>query len=87
MAPKKKVSYHNRVRVLRTERGLSRRELAEAVEAHPQTIGYIERGEYNLSMDLALRLCAAFDVSLDALFSSQPFAPLTSAQLVNSRVE
>ncbi|MEL6214430.1 MAG: helix-turn-helix transcriptional regulator [Pseudomonadota bacterium] len=85
MAPKKQVSYHNRVRLLRTERGMSRKALAEQVDAHPQTIGYIERGEYNLSMDLALRISAALGVSLDALFSMEPFAPLTTAQLVADR--
>ena len=55
------------------------------VDAHPQTIGYIERGEYNLSMDLALRLCTALGVSLDAVFSAEPFPPLTTAQLVGER--
>ncbi|MEM7611380.1 MAG: helix-turn-helix transcriptional regulator [Pseudomonadota bacterium] len=82
MGGKKSVAYHNRVKLVRTERGMSRKALAEAVDAHPQTIGYIERGEYNLSMDLALRICAALDVSLDALFSMKPFAPLTTEQLV-----
>ena len=49
---------------------------------HPATgFGYIERGEYNLSVDLALRLCRALDVSLDALFSAEPFPPLSNAQL------
>ncbi|MEO1573810.1 MAG: helix-turn-helix domain-containing protein [Pseudomonadota bacterium] len=84
MSRKKNVSYHNRVRLVRTARELSRKELAEAVDAHPQTIGYIERGEFNLSMDLALRICSALDVSLDALFSMTPFAPLTSEQLIGS---
>ncbi|MFK8052995.1 MAG: helix-turn-helix transcriptional regulator [Woeseiaceae bacterium] len=84
MAPKKSVAYHNRVKVLRIERGLSRKQLAEAVEAHPQTIGYIERSEYNLSMDLALRLCEVLGVSLDALFSAKPFSPLTSEQLIGN---
>lgn len=82
MAPKKSVNYHNRIRLVRTERNMSRKQLAEAVDAHPQTIGYIERGEYNLSMGLALRICEALDMSLDALFSAAPFAPLTNAQLV-----
>ncbi|MEM7765453.1 MAG: helix-turn-helix transcriptional regulator [Pseudomonadota bacterium] len=81
MAPKKSVAYHNRLKLVRIERGLSRKELAEAVEAHPQTIGYIERGEYNLSMDLGLRLAGVLGVSLDALFSAKPFTPLTDAQL------
>lgn len=82
MAPKRTVAYHNRVKLIRTERGLSRKALAEAVEAHPQTIGYIERSEYNLSMDLALRLCEVLGVSLDALFSAKPFSPLTTKQLI-----
>ncbi|MEN7342760.1 MAG: helix-turn-helix transcriptional regulator [Pseudomonadota bacterium] len=82
MAPKKSVAYHNRVKLVRIERGLSRKALADAVEAHPQTIGYIERGEYNLSMDLALRICQTLGVSLDALFSMKPFTPLTSDQLI-----
>lgn len=82
MAPKKGVDYFNRLRLLRTARGLSRKELAETVGAHPQTIGYIERSEYNLSVDLALRLCKALDVSLDALFSAEPFPPLSNDQLL-----
>ncbi len=82
MAVKKQVNYYNRVKMMRTERDLSRKALAEKVGAHPQTIGYIERGEYNLSMDLALRLCEALGVSLDALFSLKPFNPLTTEQLV-----
>ena len=84
MAPKKKVDYHNRLKLLRTARGLSRKQLADAVGAHPQTIGYIERGEYNLSVDLALRLCNALDVSLDALFSAEPFPPLSNEQLLGA---
>ncbi|GAA2451921.1 helix-turn-helix transcriptional regulator [Streptomyces macrosporus] len=68
---------HNRLSVVRAERKVSRRQLAEAVGAHYQTIGYIERGEYNPSLYLALRIAAFFDLPVEALFSLEPFSPLT----------
>jgi DNA-binding XRE family transcriptional regulator len=36
---------YNRIAMLRAERGISRRELADALSVHYQTIGYLERGE------------------------------------------
>ncbi|MCY7341787.1 MAG: helix-turn-helix transcriptional regulator [Pseudonocardia sp.] len=67
--------------MLRAERGLSRAELAEAVGIHYQTIGYIERGEYAPSLAVALRIAALFGLPVDAVFSLEPFAPLTGDQL------
>ncbi|HEY4752830.1 MAG TPA: helix-turn-helix transcriptional regulator [Candidatus Limnocylindrales bacterium] len=71
---------HNRLAVLRAERGLSRQELADALEVNYQTIGYLERGEYNPSLDLALRAAEFFALPVEAVFSRRPFAPM-SAQL------
>jgi putative transcriptional regulator len=68
---------HNRIAVLRAERGLSRQQLAEAVGVNFQTIGYIERGEYNPSLDLAFRLAAVFGLPVEAIFSRTPFRPLS----------
>ena len=68
---------HNRLSVVRAERRVSRQELATAVGAHYQTIGHIERGQYNPSLDLALRIAEYFDLPLEAMFSLQPFRPLT----------
>ncbi|MEO6797130.1 MAG: helix-turn-helix transcriptional regulator [Candidatus Dormibacter sp.] len=68
---------HNRIAVLRAERGLSRQQLAEAVGVNFQTIGYIERGEYNPSLDLAFRLTEVFGLPVEAIFSRQPFRPLS----------
>ncbi|MFI7273725.1 helix-turn-helix transcriptional regulator [Streptomyces sp. MS19] len=68
---------HNRLSVVRAERKVTRRELAEAVGAHYQTIGHIERGQYNPSLDLALRIAAHFGLPVEALFSLEPFRPLT----------
>lgn len=46
---------HNRIALFRNDRNVSRRELAEAVGVNPQTIGYLERGDYNPSLELGLK--------------------------------
>ncbi|MFF8837375.1 helix-turn-helix transcriptional regulator [Streptomyces sp. NPDC015130] len=68
---------HNRLAVVRAERKVSRQALAEAVGVHYQTIGYIERGQYNPSLDLALKVAKFFGLPVEALFSLEPFQPLT----------
>lgn len=68
---------HNRIAMLRAERGLSRKELAAAVGVNFQTIGYLERGNYNASLELALTLAEYFDLPLEAVFSLRPFKPLS----------
>ena len=67
----------NRIPVLRAERGMSRQELAAKVGVNYQTIGYVERGEYNPSLELAFRIAEAFRLPIDAVFSREPFAPLS----------
>ncbi len=64
---------HNRIAMLRVERGVSRRELAEALGVHYQTIGYLERGEYSPSLHLALRIAAHFEVPVEFVFALEPF--------------
>lgn len=64
---------HNRIAVLRAERKVSRRQLAEALGVHYQTIGYLERGEYSPSLHLALRIAAYFEVPVEVVFSTEPF--------------
>ena len=68
---------YNRLPVLRAERGLSRQDLAAAVDVNYQTIGYLERGEYAPSLDLAFRLSEYFGLPIEAIFSRQPFTPLS----------
>lgn len=70
---------HNRIAVLRTARGTTRRELAEAVGVNPQTIGFIERGDYAPSLEVGLRIAAFFGVPVDVVFSLTPFEPLEDA--------
>ena len=72
---------HDRIAVLRADRGVSRRELADAVGVHPQTIGYLERGEYAPSLALALRIARFFDLPVESIFSLDPLPSLSSELL------
>ncbi|MDO4784857.1 MAG: helix-turn-helix transcriptional regulator [Propionibacteriaceae bacterium] len=69
---------YNRIAMLRAERGISRRQLADALGVHYQTIGYLERGEYSPSLALALQLAEYFEVSVEVLFSLREFPRLGS---------
>lgn len=69
---------HNRIAMLRAERKVSRRELAEALGVHYQTIGYLERGEFSPSLYLALRIAQYFDVGVEVVFATDPFPRLSS---------
>ena len=64
---------YNRIAMLRAERGISRRQLAEALGVHYQTIGYLERGEYSPSLHLALRIAQYFEVPVEVVFATDPF--------------
>jgi putative transcriptional regulator len=63
----------NRVEKVRDKVGISRAELAKMTGVHYQTIGYIERGEYNPSLALALRIAKALNVEISKIFSTKPF--------------
>lgn len=69
---------YNRIAMLRAERGISRRQLADALGVHYQTVGYLERGEYSPSLHLALRIAAHFEVAVEVVFSTEPFPRLGS---------
>ncbi len=67
---------HNRIAVFRTEMGLSRQELATMVDVNYQTIGFIERGDYSPSLELAFKMAEVFGVEITDVFSDKPFKPL-----------
>lgn len=67
----------NRLAVLRAERGLSRQDLADAVGVNYQTIGYLERGDFKPSLDLAFRLAEFFGLPIEAIFSRALLRPLS----------
>ena len=67
---------------MRTERDMSRNQLAELIDVNPQTIGALERGDHSPSLDLAFRVCEVFDLPVEAVFSRTEFAPM-SKELYN----
>jgi putative transcriptional regulator len=69
--------FHTRLPVLRAERNLSRQDLADALGINFQTVGYLERGAYNPSLELAFRFSEYFNLPIEAIFSRTPFRPLS----------
>jgi len=70
--------------MLRADRSLSRKALADAVGVNFQTIGYLERGEYSPSIELALKLGGYFKLPVEMIFSLQPFSPI-GAELLRAQ--
>jgi putative transcriptional regulator len=51
---------------------------ADALGINYQTVGYLERGEYNPSLGLAFQIAAYFDLPIEAIFSPEPFGPMST---------
>lgn len=69
---------YNRIAVLRLDQGISRKELAEMVKVNYQTIGYLEREEYNPSLDLAFRFSEVFKQPVEFVFSTEQMDSLSN---------
>ena len=57
-----------KLKMVRVEKDLSQEELANMVGVTRQTIGLIEAGKYNPSLNLCLEICWATEKTLDELF-------------------
>ena len=68
---------HNRIDALRLERRISRKELAQEIGVNSQTVGYLEREDYNPSLDLALRISEYFGLPIEFIFSTTPLKPMS----------
>ena len=79
--PTGKAGIYNRLALLRVDRGWSRQDLADRVGINYQTVGYIERGDYAPSLELALRMAGVFGVAVESMFSLEPFDVLTDEAL------
>ncbi len=55
-------------KLARIEKGLSQQELADLVDATRQTIGLIEKGRYNPSLNLCVGISRALGKTLNDLF-------------------
>ena len=56
------------LKAARALKDMSRGELADKVEVSRQTIVAIEKGDYNPSIKLCIKICKALDKTLDELF-------------------
>ncbi len=56
---------------------MSRKDLADKIGVNFQTVGYLEREEYNPSLDLAFRISELFRLPVEMIFSTAPLKPLS----------
>ena len=57
-----------RLKSARAAKDLSQQQLAELVKVSRQTISAIEKGDYNLTINLCIAIRKALDKTLDELF-------------------
>ena len=57
-----------KMKLARVEAKLSQEALAKLIGVSRQTINMIERGEYNPSLQLCIKICKSLDRTLDQLF-------------------
>ncbi len=57
-----------KLKLARVAKNLSQQELADLAGAARQTIGLIEKGKYNPSLNLCIRIAKTLDKTLDELF-------------------
>ncbi|NLR04499.1 helix-turn-helix transcriptional regulator [Streptococcus mutans] len=57
-----------RLKAARAGKDLSQQALADLVGVSRQTIAAVEKGDYNPTINLCIKICKAFDKSLDELF-------------------
>jgi len=59
----------NTLKIQRTKLGINQAKLGQLANVSRQTISSIERGEYNPSITLVLKLAQIFDVAVEDIFS------------------
>lgn len=62
------VTKNIRMKMARVEHDLTQGDLAEKIGVSRQTIGLIEAGKYNPSLNLCIAICKTLDKTLDQLF-------------------
>ena len=59
----------NTIRVLRAVKELTQEDLAKELGVSRQTINAIEKGKYNPSLDLAFKMAAYFETTIEDIFT------------------
>ncbi len=57
-----------KLKIARVEKNLSQQELADQVDVTRQTIGLIEKGKYNPTLNLCLKIARTLNKTLNDLF-------------------
>ena len=57
-----------KLKIARIEKGLSQQELADLCEVTRQTIGLVEKGKYNPTLNLCIKIANTLDKTLNDLF-------------------
>ncbi len=57
-----------KLKLARIEKGLSQQELADLCEVTRQTIGLVEKGKYNPTLNLCIKIANTLDKTLNDLF-------------------
>lgn len=64
---------NKRMKIARIECDMKQEDLAKAVAVTRQTIGMIESGNYNPSLNLCISICKALGKTLDELFWEETY--------------
>ena len=62
---------HNSLRELRTDRGWTQKDLAEALDVSRQTVNAIETGRYDPSLPVAFAIARLFKCSIEEIFQPE----------------
>ena len=69
-----------KIRELRMERHMEQSELARLVDVRRETIGRLERGQYNPSLKLAMDIAKVFHTTVEDIFVFSVMRPTSSKQ-------
>lgn len=59
----------NIVKIIRGKKGITQNELAHSLDVSRQTIHAIEKGKYNPSLELSLKIAKFFDLPVEEIFN------------------
>lgn len=63
------VIVENKIKIIREERGIKQKDMAQDLNVSRQTMTAIERMKYNPSLELSLKIAAYFDLDVEEIFS------------------
>ncbi len=65
------ISKNQAIRLARAEKGMTQKDLAQAVGVSRQTMNAIEQGDYNPTIRLCRAICRVLNKTLDELFGEE----------------